>query len=103
MNLLFQFSKRGLPDNIDTYGLISGLWTSTFALGAFFGPSVSGALFDSVGFRKATIFIIALHIIVAFVLILILCMERDPQPYKELAQNESLIKSHDSLYFNEKK
>lgn len=51
--------KHGLPDNIETYGLISGLWTSTFALGAFIGPSVSGALYDSIGFRESTIFVIS--------------------------------------------
>lgn len=51
--------RNGLPDNIETYGLISGLWTSTFALGAFIGPSVSGALYDSIGFRTSTIFIIS--------------------------------------------
>lgn len=50
--------SHGLPDNIETYGLISGLWTSTFALGAFIGPSVSGALYDSIGFRESTIFVI---------------------------------------------
>ena len=27
----------GFPDTIDTYGLISGLWTSVFAFGAFIG------------------------------------------------------------------
>lgn len=52
------YRKAGLPDSIETYGLISGLWTSTFALGAFIGPSASGALYDSIGFRKSTIFII---------------------------------------------
>lgn len=47
-----------MPDSIETYGLISGLWTSTFALGAFIGPTISGYLYDAIGFRAATIFII---------------------------------------------
>ena len=29
--------RNGFPDNLSTYGLISGMWTSTFALGAFIG------------------------------------------------------------------
>ena len=29
--------KAGFPDTIDTYGLVSGLWTSVFAFGAFIG------------------------------------------------------------------
>lgn len=50
--------KSGMPDGIETYGMISGLWTSTFALGAFIGPSASGALYDTIGFRESTNFII---------------------------------------------
>lgn len=60
------FSRRsfGLPNNLETYGLISGLWTSTFALGAFIGPSVAGILLDNIGFRNASMFIVILHFIV---------------------------------------
>lgn len=35
---------NGFPDNIHTYALISSLWTATFALGAFVGPSIAGVL-----------------------------------------------------------
>ena len=59
----------GFPDTIDTYGLISGLWTSTFALGAFIGPTLAGILFDSVGFPWGTLFIIAIHILVLILLV----------------------------------
>jgi len=60
---------KGFPDTIDTYGLISGLWTSTFALGAFIGPTLAGILFDSVGFPWATMLIIGVHILVIIFLI----------------------------------
>ena len=43
----------GLPDTIDTYGIVSGLWTSVFALGAFVGPVAGGFLYDAVTFRWA--------------------------------------------------
>lgn len=56
---------NGFPDDIQTYGLVSGMWTSTFALGAFIGPSVAGALYDAVGFPWATQFVVALHLLVA--------------------------------------
>lgn len=93
-------SCHGFPDNIETYGLVSGLWTSTFAFGAFFGPSVSGFLYDSIGFRKAVIFIITLHVIVAFVVLITIMFERKPQPYKELSATEPLLRSHDSMFFD---
>ena len=48
----------GLPDNITTFGLISGLWTSGLALGAFSGPTISGYLLDAYGFRKASLFVV---------------------------------------------
>jgi MFS family permease len=61
--------ESGFPDTIDTYGLVSGLWTSIFALGAFIGPSMAGILFDNIGFEWATLFIIIIHILVVILLI----------------------------------
>ena len=40
-----QALASGFPDTVDTYGLISGLWTSVFALGAFIGKLYFWTLF----------------------------------------------------------
>lgn len=66
MHILFIFVYRshGFLNNFETYGLISGLWTSAFALGAFIGPSVAGILLDNVGFRNGSMFIVILHLLV---------------------------------------
>ncbi|XP_055546361.1 MFS-type transporter SLC18B1-like isoform X3 [Wyeomyia smithii] len=85
---------NGLPDSIETYGLISGLWTSTFAFGAFVGPSVSGLLFDAIGFRGSTVFIVGLQLIVGSIILLFIMCDRTPRPYKNLSV-ESLIKIQD--------
>lgn len=79
-----QAIDSGFPDTIDTYGLISGLWTSTFALGAFVGPTLAGILFDNVGFPWATLFVICIHLLViAFLLIFLIahnfCSPHTPQ------------------------
>merc|ERR1719410_2538540 len=50
--------KAGFPDTIDTYGLVSGLWTSVFAFGAFVGPTFGGVLYDAVTFRWAIFLIV---------------------------------------------
>ncbi|CAL8142736.1 unnamed protein product [Orchesella dallaii] len=50
---------HGYPDDISTYGLVSGLWTCMSALGYFIGPFVGGILDDWVGFRWSTVFVIA--------------------------------------------
>uniref|UniRef100_A0A1B6CFK8 Major facilitator superfamily (MFS) profile domain-containing protein n=1 Tax=Clastoptera arizonana TaxID=38151 RepID=A0A1B6CFK8_9HEMI len=63
----------GFPDDITTYGILSGIWTSSFALGAFIGPSMAGILFDSFGFRKATLFVITVHaLLVIYIVIYII-------------------------------
>eukprot|EP00095_Tigriopus_kingsejongensis_P002202 maker-scaffold1312_size48844-snap-gene-0.9 protein:Tk02202 transcript:maker-scaffold1312_size48844-snap-gene-0.9-mRNA-1 annotation:"mfs-type transporter slc18b1-like" len=36
------------------YTAISGIWTSSFALGNFIGPSLGGFLYDFIGFRTTT-------------------------------------------------
>lgn len=112
--LFLSHSARGLPDNIQTYGLISGLWTSTFALGAFIGPSVSGFLYDHVGFRNAVIFVIGkitgstlylfhrrelmfihcigVHSLVGLILLSFICSKSSNNNYKELGAAEPLLK-----------
>lgn len=56
------FSESGFPNDIHTYGLLSGIWSSSFALGAFLGPTIAGILYDWVGFELGTLFEIGLHI-----------------------------------------
>ncbi|GJQ84892.1 hypothetical protein Trydic_g507 [Trypoxylus dichotomus] len=82
--------EHGFPNNLDTFGLVSGLWTSTFALGAFIGPSVSGILFDNVGFRNATMFIFGLHLFVGLLVTLFLIFSRKTDGYVEITKDEKL-------------
>lgn len=59
----FFFSEAGFPNDIHTYGLLSGIWSSSFALGAFLGPSIAGILYDLVGFERGTYCEISIHIL----------------------------------------
>ncbi|XP_067014314.2 MFS-type transporter SLC18B1 [Anabrus simplex] len=70
----------GFGDDITTYGMISGLWASSFALGDFIGPSVAGVLYDVVGFRIGTLFVIGVHIIVFISVLTFVCVEKRPVP-----------------------
>lgn len=56
----------GFPDNINTYGMVSGLWTSSFALGAFVGPSAAGVLYDTIGFPWASQMVVVIHLLLFF-------------------------------------
>ncbi len=54
---------EGFPNTTQTHGVISGLWGSAFAFGAFVGPTVSGVLFEAVGFAWGTLFVIGIQIV----------------------------------------
>ncbi|KAH3846597.1 hypothetical protein DPMN_088900 [Dreissena polymorpha] len=38
------------PTDTRTYGMVSGLWVSMYALGDFVGPTIGGYLYDEIGF-----------------------------------------------------
>ena len=61
---ILALSTEGFVDQIDTYALISGLFTSLYSAGAFIGPSVGGLLVQSVAFRKASMLPLSIEIIV---------------------------------------
>lgn len=83
----------GFKEGLETYGIVSGLWTSIFAFGAFVGPSASGALYDAIGFTKSVYFIIVWHAIVVLVFILFLCCSdsRPKKMYKEISSTENIV------------
>ncbi|XP_014240079.1 MFS-type transporter SLC18B1-like isoform X2 [Cimex lectularius] len=69
----------GFPDDLSTYGIISGLWSSSFALGAFIGPSISGYLFDLVGFQYGSIFVMVVHFALFIGITIFISMEKKKQ------------------------
>lgn len=85
----------GFPNNLETYGLISGLWTSTFAFGAFIGPSVAGILYEYTGFPYATLFIIVLGILVGSFVTVFLIVSKSNHKYREIInETEPIINKH---------
>jgi len=89
--------KAGFPDTIDTYGLVSGLWTSVFAFGAFVGPTFGGILFDAVTFRWAIFLVIVAELISLVMLISYLCIElcgsSPPSPPASVASDTDQVPS----------
>ena len=67
---------EGFPDNVATYALVSSIWTSTFALGAFVGPTTAGGLYDLVGFRWSTLFLVGWNLVVAGFAVVLLVVRR---------------------------
>ncbi|CAL4144633.1 unnamed protein product [Meganyctiphanes norvegica] len=71
----------GLPDNLATYGLVSGIFTSTFSLGCFVGPSLGGYLLDTFGFRWGSIVPLVLHLIVINIAWIYMCFQYKNKAY----------------------
>ncbi|XP_076456374.1 MFS-type transporter SLC18B1-like [Babylonia areolata] len=46
--------QEGFEDNLDTFGLISGLFNSAFSLGTFIGPTVGSVIVEYYGFDWAS-------------------------------------------------
>ncbi|CAG9771956.1 unnamed protein product [Ceutorhynchus assimilis] len=78
----------GFPNDLETYALVSGLWTSTFALGAFIGPSIAGILYDTIGFRNASMFIVVIHSLVGIVTVAYMIASKKPTGYIEIKEEK---------------
>jgi len=68
----------GYPDDVSTYGLVSGLWTSMTALGFFIGASSGGILTHYVKFRWGTVFILFEQLILVVMLLAYFLSRRKP-------------------------
>ncbi|CAG2115762.1 unnamed protein product, partial [Medioppia subpectinata] len=55
--------RRGFPDNISTYGLVSAMYFSANSMGAFIGPTLGGYLIETVGYRSGTFVILMIDVI----------------------------------------
>uniref|UniRef100_T1J667 Major facilitator superfamily (MFS) profile domain-containing protein n=1 Tax=Strigamia maritima TaxID=126957 RepID=T1J667_STRMM len=60
----------GYSDSFQTYGMISGVWFAFFEFGHFVGPSMSGVIYDLLGFRLATQIILIFQLIMVIANIL---------------------------------
>ncbi|KAK8750476.1 hypothetical protein OTU49_014847 [Cherax quadricarinatus] len=89
---------NGFPDDLHTYGLVSGIWTSTFALGCFIGPSVGGVLLDLVGFKWASVFVAGLHALVALSLGIFICLKGSGNEMVRTSVHDSLSQTKDELH-----
>lgn len=81
----------GYPNNLESYGLISGLWTSTFAFGAFLGPSVSGVLYDTIGFRNSTLFVVFISALLGTIVLVFMCFTKPDAMYTEIKSESTDI------------
>ena len=56
-------NRQALPNTVATYGLVSAMFFSSCSVGAFLGPTLGGFLIDTIHYRNATLFLLAIEII----------------------------------------
>lgn len=59
-------------------------------MGAFIGPSLSGILYDNIGFRNASMFIVAIHLLVGIAVAIFLVCSRRTSSYVELKETTKI-------------
>ena len=87
----------GYPDSMEMQAVVSGLFTSSFALGNFCGPTISGVLYDIIGFEYNLLVLQALVVMVLVFNILAwlfpqkpdLSIEAPPQPTPQEEGNKT--------------
>ncbi|RWS13124.1 MFS-type transporter-like protein [Dinothrombium tinctorium] len=71
--------KRGFPENISTYAMISALFSSGFSTGGALGPVFGGFLVEHYGYRKACYGIIVLELIMIIIILVWNLVKRNSQ------------------------
>ena len=59
--------KLGYIKDIETYMMISGMWSSSLYFGNFVGPTLAGFLVEAKGFSRASVTYWALYVVVLIV------------------------------------
>ena len=95
--LTFSFTRcalnAGCANDVSTYSLVSSIWTSAFALGAFIGPTLSGVLYDKVGFAWSTLFPISCNALVAVLTLVGLIAKYSGEARRRYRQREYRYKT----------
>lgn len=74
--LILGAKKVGFEDNLDTFGLVSGLFNSAFSLGTFVGPTVGSVIQEYKGFDWAATFTAALFAFAAVLFSVYVAVEK---------------------------
>ncbi|ODM98609.1 MFS-type transporter SLC18B1 [Orchesella cincta] len=91
VSILRNVINSGFPDTPSTYGLVSSLVASMFSLGSFIGPSLSGILFDAVGFQWGTLSVIIIILIMMCALLIFVCTSTSEMDSFVQSESEPLL------------
>lgn len=104
-------TQIGMPQNMETQGMVSGLFNSCFSLGAFLGPTVGGVIVDKWGFSwgatgASGLYVLGTLLFLLYVMFSSNCRTDSEIPgdydtvYVEVDEDRSITKSSSSKEIN---
>ena len=79
----------GFPECIEVQAVISGLFTSSFALGNFTGPTLSGIIYENLGFSYNCLVLQLLIVILLLFNTICYCLPQETSSYQVIAPDET--------------
>jgi len=85
-------ADNGMSESMEVQAVVSGLFTSAFALGNFCGPTISGVLFDAIGFNYNLLVLQGLVVLVLILNLIAFCTSKSqtvqPTPARQVDKEE---------------
>ncbi|XP_059175178.1 MFS-type transporter SLC18B1-like [Physella acuta] len=91
--------ELGFPESLSTYGYVNGLQQTSFHLGGFIGPTIGGALADSVGFNTGSTIVAGIFLLMSIICTIqatiryILQLRKSPKINHEDPANQTSLSS----------
>jgi len=82
--------EAGFPESMEVQAVVSGLFTSSFALGNFCGPTVSGIMYDLITFKNNAIILQVLVAIVFLMNVICALLKSNPSSYSYISSSHSV-------------
>lgn len=70
MGMLDTLTKHKFPNDLQTQGIVAGMFNFSYSLGAFIGPSIAGTLYDSIGFAYGSLVVFGILCAVTIALVI---------------------------------
>ena len=86
----FTLQSNTKPFSCQVQAVVSGLFTSSFALGNFCGPTVSGIMYDLITFKNNAIILQVLVAIVFLMNVVCALLKSNPTPYTYISSSHSV-------------
>jgi len=82
--------EAGFPETMEVQAVVSGLFTSSFALGNFCGPTISGIMYDLITFKNNAMIVQAIVVVVALLNVVCAVLKSERVAYSYLPSSPTV-------------